>query len=234
MAKLKKVAKKKTVSKKPVKKPLKKSKVSKAKAKVVKKTKPKKAVAKSKAVKGRKKPVKKIVKSKKPKAKKVVKAKKKVSKKPVKKSPKLKALKQKSKKRSTSKAGFKDLEKEHFLVMIEHFVNLHKSNSSGLHSLEEVERILDKYNQHFKTATEKFDAIVDYGMKKSIIPDNVFIDVNGREKETSDLYKLLTQIGKGNIKFDEAKDKMLEVYEESPGADEHLLNIDFDYNKPKK
>lgn len=188
-----------------------KSKVTKKVKKVAKKAGARKAAPKRATAKRK---VKKVVKSKKAvKSKKTAKTK---VKKPAKKAARLKVAK-KGKTKAKSKFDFSTEEKQAFLNTVTKIIDLHRADKDGLKSLTRVERILDQYNQQYKDAHGKFDAIVGYGMEEdpSAKVAHVFVPVHHKEKEVTDFYKLLVQIGKGKIKFNEAKAEIDNLYDQS-------------------
>lgn len=113
-----------------------------------------------------------------------------------------------------SKAKFSEGQKAELLSLIEKIVNLRKREMDGLRSFEPIDRILDKYNQRYTDTASKFDAIVKYGMEKdpAFLPEDTFIFMNERREGETALYNLLEEIWRGNIRFDNAKEKMTNIY----------------------
>lgn len=109
---------------------------------------------------------------------------------------------------------FSDAQKEELLATIAKIINLHKFDQDGLKSLTKIERILDKYNQNYTEVGEKFDAIVKYGMEEDplLVREHVFVPMQGKDKETLDLYRLLLDIGEGKIKFTDIKTRIENLY----------------------
>jgi hypothetical protein len=126
-------------------------------------------------------------------------------------------------KQPTKPILFSSIQKTTLLDTITKIIALHKSDKDGLKSLTQVERILDKYNQNYINADEKFDAIVKYGMEEDpqVIHKHVFVLTNGKDKETKDFYKLLSQVGKGKIKFSDVKEKMNKLLEDAHKSRQH-------------
>lgn len=175
------------------------------------KSKPTKAKSKiKKQVKAKKKPVLTATKKKKMTAKKTVaKVKKKAPKLAKKTKPKLKLVR-----KAKPSYRFSDTQKGQILTTIEKIINLHKSDQDGLKSLTKIQDILDKYNQKYTEAGEKFDAIVQYGMDENplLVYKHVFVPKQGKDKETLDLYKFLLDIGQLKIKFTDAKRRIEDLY----------------------
>lgn len=128
------------------------------------------------------------------------------------------AMKRKTAPKSKPMDFFGSDEKEELLLLIGEIIHLHKLDPDGLKSLEAIERILDKYNQRYTKPTEKFDAIVKYGMSKDLkhADKHIYMFKNNLQPDTAHLYELLNAIGNHKVKFPEAREKMLDVYKEAP------------------
>ena len=115
---------------------------------------------------------------------------------------------------TTPKIQFNRAQKTKLLPIIEKIVNLRKGERDGLGTYEPIDRILDKYNQHFIDVTEKFDAIIEYGMKKdpAFIPDSVFVITSHHNKNEIELYALLEKIWEGRIQYASAVEKMNSIF----------------------
>lgn len=125
------------------------------------------------------------------------------------------SAKQKAKSKAISNMSkFNDAQKYALLMLIEKIIKLHKGLKGGLKSFTGVDLILNKYNQHFTTPTEKFDAIAAFGMEKDprVIEQNFYVSVQGREKDVDDLYILLSRIANGKINFHTAHEAMETIY----------------------
>ena len=125
--------------------------------------------------------------------------------------------KPKSKSKSKALIVYSNIQKAALLATITKINNLHKSDKDGLKSLTQIDRIIDKYNQHYTKPNEKLDAIVQYGMNEDPIQigKNYYLDVQPKEKETADLYLLLLEVGKGKTKFLNIKNKINKLHKDS-------------------
>lgn len=137
------------------------------------------------------------------------------------------------KQKKISKLQFTEDEKAKLLTLIKQIVDIHKKDQGGLKGLDSFDRILDQYNQCYADSSTKFDAIVKLGAKKTHVIDekHQFLDVHQRDQDLTDFYKELTNISKNKLKYDEAVEHLIDVYEESRtmrGEDKH---IEFDYTK---
>jgi hypothetical protein len=126
-----------------------------------------------------------------------------------------------------AKHGMNEEQKTLLLELIQQVVHLRKTKPGGLRSFFMIDRILDTYNQKYVKAADKFDAIVRYGVEKNegVHGPDVYIFVQGREKDESSLYQLLTDIDQDKIKFDEIRRKLLDIVTESQAqTDDKTVN----------
>lgn len=121
--------------------------------------------------------------------------------------------KSKSKNLKISKISYTDEQKKSLLEVIEKIINSYKNKKYGLGTLDAVDHILDKYNQHYRTVSEKFDAIAEYGMQKDpvFIPKSVFVFENTHIRHEDELFKLLEDIWDGKVGHGEAFTKLNEI-----------------------
>jgi len=126
-------------------------------------------------------------------------------------------LKTKSKKTSTFKSLYNEDQKSELLNLVEKIVTLHKYERGGLRSLDGIDRILDKHNQHYKNVNDKFHAITQYGLDKdpALVSQSIFIRVNAHRPDEDALYKLLEDIHEDKIQFADAKKEMMSIYNHS-------------------
>lgn len=103
------------------------------------------------------------------------------------------------------------------LAIVEQIVDSRKHKQGGVKSFYLIDKILDKYNQHYTHPIEKLAAIVKYGVEKdpAVVHAHFFIAIDNRSKEENDLYKVLTEIGKGKMTYEDAKVKMNHILAES-------------------
>lgn len=116
-----------------------------------------------------------------------------------------------------SKFEFSDVQTDILLALVEKIISLRKRRQGGLRTFYNIDRILDKYNQRYSHPIEKLDAIIKYGMEKDphLAHRHFYVVINGRGKDEDSLYQILSGMGHGKIKFEDAKNKMKEIYEES-------------------
>lgn len=132
-----------------------------------------------------------------------------------------------------SKNKFTEEQKEKILKLLELIVHLRRGEREGLGSFEKIDRILDEYNQHYKTTLAKFEAVTEYGMRKdpAFVPKNVFIPVKAKSEYEVRLYALLEHMWEGSIKYQEAFEQMNSIYMGSLNEkhhNHHHFEADFD------
>lgn len=100
---------------------------------------------------------------------------------------------------------------------------LHKHDQSGLKGLAKIDEILDKHNQRFKEMNAKFEAIVKFGIEKDprIEHDHFYLTMGNRDKDINDLFELLAKIGLGEVKYDEAKQRVMSIYKDASALLQH-------------
>lgn len=108
------------------------------------------------------------------------------------------------------KFGMDEVQKTDLLNLINQIIHQRLHKPGGLRSFYMIDRILDFYNQKYTHPETKFDAIVDYGAKKhaGVKGEDVYLITNAYEKDETDLYKLLAEVYKNKMKFDDIKSKL--------------------------
>lgn len=108
---------------------------------------------------------------------------------------------------------FDDAQIGDLLALVGKIIDSRRHKQGGVKSLHGIDKILDKYNQHYLHPLEKLEAIVNYGIEKEDMSahPHFFVVVEMRNKIESDLYKVLAGIGGGKVTFDDAKSKLLAI-----------------------
>lgn len=109
-----------------------------------------------------------------------------------------------------AKFGMDEQQKADLLPLIHQIIEHRSHRQGGLRSFYMIDRILDFYNQKYTHPETKFDAIVEYGAKKhrGVGGEDVFVIVNAHEQDETELYKILSEVEKSKIEFDEIKSKL--------------------------
>lgn len=116
-----------------------------------------------------------------------------------------------------AKFGMDENQKADLLQLINQIVHHRLNKPGGLRSFFMINRILDFHNQKYTHPETKFDAIVAYGAKKhrGVEGAEVYIIVNAHEKDETELYKLLAEVEKNKMKYDDVKSKLEVIASES-------------------
>jgi len=109
---------------------------------------------------------------------------------------------------------FTDPQKIELLDIIGKIVQLHYANKDGLKSLAGIERILDPYNQKYAHPGTKFDAIIKHGIagNPAILHEHIYVFVQATDKDITDFYTCLSQMGTSKMTFTQAKLKLEKIY----------------------
>lgn len=111
---------------------------------------------------------------------------------------------------------FNDMEQQTLLLHVGKIVCLRKRTMKGLGSLYAIEKVLDKYNQQFVRPEQKLEAIIKLGVEKSHTEDrrHFYVTTSMRSKEEDELYRVLSDMASGQVRFIDVLQKIERIYKE--------------------